>query len=472
MRHLPVFLSVRGRSGLVVGGGPVATAKARLLLKAGATVSVVAPKVAPALARLAAAGEIRLLRRRFVAGDVADRAVVYGATGIAAVDADVALAARAAGVPVNVIDRPELSSFITPAVVDRDPVLVAISTGGAAPVLARRLRAAVESRLPSRLGRLAGFAESFRAAVKANVPSAVARRRFWERFFDGPIAAAVLAGDERGAREGMLGLVNRPQAPPPSMGRVALVGAGPGDPDLLTLRALDSLQRADLVVYDRLVGPDVLDYARRDAERVYVGKAAGGRGHGQDRINALLVRAARAGKRVVRLKGGDPFIFGRGGEELDYLRRHGVPVEVVPGVTAAAGCAAAAGFPLTHRDHAPAVTFISGHGKDGPPDLDWAALARSRHTLVVYMGRAAAGAIAARLMAHGMAAATPAAVIENGTRPEQKLRLGTLAGLAPMIAAAGITGPTLIVIGEVARMAIAAPAADAGVPTVPLRRLA
>lgn len=471
MKHLPIFLSVHGRSGLVVGGGAAAAEKARLLRQAGAAVTVVAPKVTPALADLAA--EIRLLRRRFVAGDVAGCAVVYGATGIDAVDVAVAKAADAAGVPVNVIDRPRLSSFISPAIVDRDPVLVAISTGGAAPVLARRLRAALESLLPSGLGRLAQFAESFRAAVKANFPTAVARRRFWDRFFDGPIAEAVLGGDARGAREAMLNLVNRPGADRRPAGGVTLVGAGPGDPDLLTFRALRSMQQADLVVYDRLVGADILDYARRDAERVYVGKSKSGHGHGQQWINALMVREAKAGKRVVRLKGGDPMIFGRGGEELEYLRRHGVPVEVVPGVTAAAGCAAAAGFPLTHRDLAPAMTLISGHGKDGLPDLDWAALARGRHTLVIYMGRSTAGGIAARLIDHGMAPTTPAAIIENGTRPEQKVAVGEVAGLEHMIAAAGISGPALIVIGEVARMADAAALwAEAEAPAVARRRLA
>ncbi len=472
MKHLPVFLSVHGRAVLVVGGGAAAADKARLLRKAGAAVTVVAPKVAPALAGLAAGGEIRLLRRRFVAGDVAGRAVVYGATGNDAVDAAVAKAAYAAGVPVNVIDRPRLSSFISPAIVDRDPVLVAISTGGAAPVLARRLRAALESLLPAGLGRLAEFAGSFRAAVKANFPTAVARRRFWDRFFDGPIAEAVLGGDGRGAREAMLKLVNRPGTDRRPAGGVTLVGAGPGDPDLLTFRALRSMQQADLVVYDRLVGAEILDYARRDAERVYVGKAKGG--HGQEWINALMVREAKAGKRVVRLKGGDPFIFGRGGEELEYLRRHGVPVEVVPGVTAAAGCAAAAGFPLTHRDHASAITLISGHGKDGGlPDLDWAALARARHTLVIYMGRSTAGSIAGRLIDHGMAPTTPAAIIENGTRPEQKVAVGDVAGLEHLIAAAGISGPALIVIGEVARMADAtALSAEAEAPATPRRRLA
>jgi uroporphyrin-III C-methyltransferase/precorrin-2 dehydrogenase/sirohydrochlorin ferrochelatase len=484
MKHLPVFLSVHGRSGLVVGGGAAAADKARLLRQAGAAVTVVAPKVAPALADLAAGGEIRLLRRRFVAGDVAGRVVVYGATGNDAVDVAVAKAASAAGVPVNVIDRPRLSSFISPAIVDRDPVMVAISTGGAAPVLARRLRAAVESLLPSGLGRLAQFAESFRAAVKANFPTAVARRRFWDRFFDGPIAEAVLGGDLRGAREAMLNLVNRPGADRWPTGGVTLVGAGPGDPDLLTFRALRSMQQADLVVYDRLVGADILDYARRDAERVYVGKAKGGHGHGQEWINALMVREAKAGKRVVRLKGGDPFIFGRGGEELDYLRRHGVPVEVVPGVTAAAGRAAAAGLPLIHRDHAPAITFISGHGisghgisghgKDGGlPDLDWAALARARHTLVIYLGRSTAGSIAGRLIDHGMAPTMPAAIIENGTRPEQKVAGGDVAGLEHMIAAAGISGPALIVIGEVARMADAAAlSGEAEAPATRRRRLA
>ncbi len=359
--------------------------------------------------------------------------------------------------PVNVVDAPQLSTFIMPAVVRRDPVTVAISTGGAAPVLARAIRARIEALLPANLGRLARFADGFRGAVKATHGDETGRRRFWERFFAGPIAAAVLAGDERWAREKMLDAVNRRPAQDERAGSVALVGAGPGDADLLTLRAVRLLEEADVIVHDRLIGPDVLDRARRDAERIDVGKRPGSAAMSQDRINAILLREARAGRRVVRLKGGDPFIFGRGGEEAEYLRRHGVHVSIVPGITAATGCAAVAGIPLTHRDQVQALTFVTGQGRDGEPEVDWAALARGRQTIVVYMGRAAAGRIAGRLMAAGMDPATPAAMIVNGTLADQRVETAPLARLGALVAADGDggerAGPTLFVIGEVVRHA-------------------
>ncbi len=466
MRYFPAFLDLLDRPSLLVGGGEPAARKLRLLLKAGARVAVVAPRVTPEIEALAAAGKIALDRRDFRADDVTGRALVVGATGLDAVDRSVAQAAGAAGLPVNVVDRPDLSTFIVPAIVDRGPVVIGISTSGTSPVLARRLRAAVEALLPSRLGRLAKFADSFRSAVAANVPAGGTRRVFWEAFFDGPVARRVLDGDEGTAREAMLSLVNRPvvNRPGPDRapeGSVAIVGAGPGDPDLLTLRALAVLQGADVIVHDRLVGPEILDRARRDAERIFVGKAKGDHSAGQDEINALLLDQARAGKQVVRLKGGDPFVFGRGGEEADYLRRHGIAVEVVPGITAAAGCAAAAGIPLTHRGLAQAVTFVTGHGADGEPDVDWAALARLGHTLAIYMGLSNGGAIARRLMAHGLSPATPAAVVEKGTLPDQRIAVGTLGTLEALMREDGIEGPALILIGEVVGLAdVAALARD------------
>jgi uroporphyrin-III C-methyltransferase/precorrin-2 dehydrogenase/sirohydrochlorin ferrochelatase len=386
---------------------------------------------------------------------------VCAATGLAEVDARVAEAARAAGVPVNVADRAELSSFIVPAIVERDPVVIGISSGGAAPILASRLREAIERLLPARVGKLADFADSFRSAVKATVPGATASFRFWDRFFDGPVADQVLAGNETGARERMLTLVNGRGAGEPPRGGVAIVGAGPGDPDLLTLRALRLIQRADVVVHDKLVGPGVLDLVRRDAERIYVGKSRGEHSKEQAEINALLAEQALAGRRVVRLKGGDPFIFGRGGEEADYLRQRGISVELVPGITAALGCAAAVGIPLTHRDHAQAVTLVTGQGKDGEPELDWGTLARLDQTLAIYMGVGAAARIAARLIEHGLDPATPVAVIENGTLPNQRAVYGRLSGLGWLVRQSGIAGPALIVIGRVAALAdTASPALD------------
>ena len=465
MNYFPAFFDLKDRPALIVGGGEAAARRLRLLQKAGARVTVVAPRVGEEIAAAIDAGRIAAVRRGFVSGDVNGQAIVFAATGLPAVDERVAEAARTAGVPVNVADHAGLSSFIVPAIVERDPVVIGISTGGAAPVLASRLREAIERLLPSRLGRLADFADSFRTAVKATVPNAATRLRFWDRFFDGPVADQVLAGNDHGAREKMLTLVNGRAATEPPRGGVAIVGAGPGDPDLLTLRALRLIQRADVVIYDKLVGPGVLDLARRDAERLYVGKSRGDHSKSQDEINALITGQAQAGKRVVRLKGGDPFIFGRGGEELDYLRRHGISAEVVPGITAALGCAAAAGIPLTHRDHAQAVTFATGQGKDGEPELDWATLARLKQTLVIYMGVGAAGRIAARLIGHGLDPATPVAVIENGTLPTQKALYGRLSGLNWLVRQSDITGPALIVIGSVTALAEAATPEIESAPT-------
>jgi len=462
MNLFPAFFDLKDRPVLIVGGGEAAARKLRLLQKAGARVTVVAPRLGE---EIAGAG-VTIVRRGFVAGDLKGQTIAFAATGLAEVDARVAEAARFAGVPVNVADNAALSSFVVPAIVERDPVVIGISTGGAAPVLASRLREAIERLLPARFGRLAAFAAQFRTAVKATLPSTSARLRFWERFFEGPVADAVLVGDERGARERMLTLVNG-RAAPETPGRVAIVGAGPGDPDLLTLRALRLIQRADVVIHDKLVGPGVLDLVRRDALRIYVGKSKGDHSKTQDEINEIIAEQARAGRRVVRLKGGDPFIFGRGGEELDYLRARGIAVELVPGITAALGCAAVAGIPLTHRDHAQAVTLATGQGKDGEPELDWATLARLKQTLVIYMGVGTAGRISQRLIQHGLDPATPVAVIENGTLPDQKAVYGRLSGLGWLVRHSGIAGPALIVIGRVAALADAA-----GLDAEPARAIA
>lgn len=449
MKHLPAFLDLIGRRCLVVGGGAAAWRKASLLLRTGANVAVVANAISENLAVAARAGRLVHLSDDFCAEFLDGIALVVAATGKDVDDRAVARAARQRNIPVNVVDRPELSTFIIPAVVDRDPVLVAVSSGGEAPVLARNLRAAIERLLPARIGRLARFAGRFRSAVKARISDPAARRRFWERFFEGPVAEAVLSGEEAFARTAMIGLINSRDVAERNAGTVFLVGAGPGEPDLLTLRALGLMQRADVIVHDRLVTPAILDRARRDALFIDVGKTKGEKSASQAAIDALMVDHARAGRCVVRLKSGDPFIFGRGGEELAYLEAAGVHTKVVPGITAAVGCAARAGIPLTHRDHAHAVTFVTGQRRAGAPDPDWSALARSGHTLVIYMGVSEAGEIARQLVAHGLRPTTRVAVIENGTRPEQKVVEGTVARLGSVVAENRIAGPAVIIVGEV-----------------------
>ena len=465
MKSLPIFLDLKGRTALLVGGGAAALPKARLLRAAGATLRIVAEAPSEEFRAWAADQRIALAVRPFQERDLDGARIVIAAAS----DEETRAAFEAASsrqLPINVVDRPELSSFLMPAIIDRDDVVVAVSTHGSAPVLARRLRRTLEALLPARLGPLAAFARRYRSALTAAVTDPTARRRFWEGFFDGPIARDILAGEETKAGAQMLAEINAPGWRRAPRGRVALVGAGPGDPELLTLKALRLLQDAEVVVYDKLVGPEILDYARRDAERIYVGKAPGRHSHGQAEINEILLREARAGKRVVRLKGGDPFVFGRGGEELEQLLRNGIEVELVPGITAATGCAAVAGIPLTHRDHASAVTFVSGQGKDGAPDLDWAALAISRHTLAVYMGVASSERLSAELIAHGRDPETPVAVIERGSLPEERKVFGTLQGLGALIAAEKVEAPALIVIGEVVRLAAEAPQVAPG--TLPL----
>ncbi|MEX0645176.1 MAG: siroheme synthase CysG, partial [Parvularculaceae bacterium] len=411
MNRFPAFLSLKGKRAVIAGGGAAALQKGRLLAAAGADLLFVAREIDDDI-RTEFDGRAGLLERAAVGSDFAHAAVAIIAEGDNARRRFLADAARQEGALVNVVDEEELSDFLTPSIIDRGDVVVAVSTGGAAPALGRRLREKIEALLPHRLGALAAFARSFRPAVAGKI-APPARRQFWERFFDGPVAARFLAGDEAGAREAMIEAINRPHHE--ETGVIHIVGAGPGDPELLTLKALRLLQKADVILYDRLVSDEILALARRDAERVFVGKAKADHAVEQDEIGARLVDLARAGKIVVRLKGGDPYVFGRGGEEGEAARAAGIAVYVTPGITAAIGCAAAVNMPLTHRDHAQAVTFVTGHAQgDAEPDLDWTALASLGHTLVVYMGVAKAETIAAKLVRHGRPASTPAAVIENG----------------------------------------------------------
>jgi uroporphyrin-III C-methyltransferase/precorrin-2 dehydrogenase/sirohydrochlorin ferrochelatase len=451
MRFLPVFLDTCAGVVILVGSGEPARGKLRLLRAAGAHVRWFSRDVdvAEEMLTLSGPGRLEISFGDPLKADLADAVAVVSAAGDA-LDAQIAARARRHRIPVNVVDRPELSTFIFPAVVDRGEVVVAIGTGGASPVLARRLRELIEALLPTRIGELAQLIGRHRRRFAA-VPRALSPRRFWENIIAGPIAEAVLAGRSDEAEVRLVAAIDGDGARESSAGKaetVFLVGAGPGDPDLLTLRALHALADADVVFYDELVTPAVLDRARRDAEQVFVGKRRGEAGIGQDEINRRLVAAARAGRRVVRLKGGDPFIFGRGGEELEYLRAAGVPVIVVPGVTAALGCAAEAGLPLTFRNEAGKLAFITAQRAEEAAAIDWSSLTDRQMTLVVYMGLASAAAVRDGLIAAGRDGETPAAVLARGTRPDSQAAVGRLDELAALAAEVG-EGPAILVIGEV-----------------------
>jgi uroporphyrin-III C-methyltransferase/precorrin-2 dehydrogenase/sirohydrochlorin ferrochelatase len=448
--YLPIFLDVRGQPCLVVGGGDVAARKCALLLRARARVTVVAPTLGPALDADLAAQRIAHRAAHFKPQDVEGFALVIAATDEAAVNGVVAAAAKASRIPVNVVDQPALCSFVMPSIIERAPLIVAVSSGGASPVLVRLLRARLESLIPAGYGRLAALAAAFRNEVKARFKPPE-RRRFWERVLQGPIAELVLSGREDEARDALSRAIDDPRLAF-SGGEVALIGAGPGDPDLLTFRALRLMQQADVVVYDRLVSRPILDLVRRDAERIYAGKERANHTLPQEGINDLLVRLAREGKRVVRLKGGDPFIFGRGGEEIDTLAAEGIPFQVVPGITAAAGCASYAGIPLTHRDYSQSVVFVTGHLKDGSMDLNWRALAQPRQTVVFYMGLVGIDLLCRQLVAHGLPAETPAALIQQGTTPEQRVLTGNLDTLPGIVHASSVKPPTLIIVGGVVKL--------------------
>jgi uroporphyrin-III C-methyltransferase / precorrin-2 dehydrogenase / sirohydrochlorin ferrochelatase len=465
MDYLPLFLKLSERPAVVVGGGIIALRKVEWLLKAGAAVTVVAPQLTPALAAQVRAGAVRHVAEMFREEQLAGAALVVAATGERAVNSVIAAAARRQAVPINVVDDAELSSFIFPAIVERAPLLVAISSSGHAPVLARWVREQIEALLPARLGALARFMGAQRAAVRDRL--ALSRRRaFWERLLQGRTGSAVLAGQEQQARQ-LLEHELQAAASTPTAGEVYLIGAGPGDPDLLTLRALQLLQQADVILYDRLVSPQILERARRDAERIFVGKEAGERGQ-QQRIHALLVELARAGKRVARLKGGDPFVFGRGGEEIEVLAAHGIGYQIVPGITAALGAAASAALPLTHRQLARSVTFVNGHDA-GSSAAPWRYFADPAHTAVFYMGVAQLPGIVARLRAAGAEASHPAAVVERATLPQQRLLRGSLQDIARRARQEQITAPALLIVGAIAAHGSAQQLAEVAAPPAAAR---
>jgi uroporphyrin-III C-methyltransferase/precorrin-2 dehydrogenase/sirohydrochlorin ferrochelatase len=442
--YFPVFMRLDGREVLLVGGGEVGLRKARLLVRAGARIRAVSHELHPEFESLG----IARMASEFEAGQIEGCALVVAATDDAALNRRVAAEAAQRNVPVNVVDDPAHSSFITPAIVDRAPLLLALSSAGTAPVLVRRLRERLESQLAQGLGGLAQYIGRRRSENQAGLTPDF-RRRLWERFLDGPGMEAAMRGDEALA-DAELQRITEGET---GRGEVWLVGAGPGDPDLLTLRALRLMQSCDVVLYDQLVAPEIMDLVRRDAERVHVGKRRSRHTLPQEEINAELVRLARSGKRVLRLKGGDPFIFGRGGEEIAELAANGVPFQVVPGITAASGCAAYAGIPLTHRDHAQACIFVTGHPRaDGSLQLHWDALARPGQTIVIYMGLNSLSSSCEKLREHGLADEWPAALVEKGTARAQRVITGTLADLPGRVAEAGVTGASLIIVGEVVRL--------------------
>ncbi|MBX9637831.1 MAG: siroheme synthase CysG [Nitrosomonas sp.] len=451
MDFLPVFLNIRNKACLVVGGGEVATRKVKLLLQTGARVSVVSPKLSSTLNEFHAQGKIKHHADFFQSGHLKDIVLVIVATDDRDTNRQVSAAAQQRQIPVNVVDNPDLCTFIMPSIVDRSPLLIAISSGGQSPVLARLLRAQLETMIPAAYGRLAAMAGKFRERVKQHFTHPEKRRIFWEKTLQGRFSEMVLAGQDEAAQDYLLQSLQQEKEQPPQ-GEVYLVGAGPGNPDLLTFRAMRLMQQADVVVYDRLVSHAILDMVRRDAERIYAGKERNRHTLQQESINQLLVRLAQEGKRVLRLKGGDPFIFGRGGEEIETLAAHRIPFQVVPGITAASGVAAYAGIPLTHRDYAQSCIFVTGHLKNNSIDLDWPHLARPNQTIVIYMGLLGLTELCRQLIAHGLPDSTPAAIIQQGTTQKQRIVTGALQTLPDLAEAAHLTPPTLIIVGQVVKL--------------------
>lgn len=449
MDYLPIFLKVEQQLCLVVGGGKVAARKVALLIRAGARITIVSPELCDELRLLLDQGAITSVAREFQDGDLHDCVLVIAATDNKAVNRRVSELAKAQRIPVNVVDSPKLCSFIMPSIIDRSPVQIAVSTGGASPVLARLLRSRLESFIPAAYGRLAELVNDYRQRVKQRFSNPDQRRYFWENILQGRVAELLFAGHEEKARSALQDAIDDTDAHYSDPGEVYLVGAGPGDPDLITFRAMRLMQQADVVVYDRLVSEPILDMVRRDAEMIYAGKARDQHTLSQESINQLLVRLAREGKRVLRLKGGDPFIFGRGGEEIETLAEQGIPFQVVPGITAASGCASYAGIPLTHRDYAQSCIFVTGHLKDGSVDLDWENLARPSQTIVFYMGLHSIPVISRELVAHGLPGTTPVALVQQGTTRNQRVYIETLASLQDLTERVELKPPTIIIVGEV-----------------------
>ncbi len=449
VNYFPIFFDLNNQPVLVVGGGEVALRKVSLLERCGARITVVAPEIAPELEERAERKAIIALAREFEPSDLQGARLVIVATSKRAVNRWIATLSEAQGIPVNVVDDKEASRFIVPAIVDRDPVIVAISTGGTSPVLARRLRERLEAFIPKRFGEFALWLQNLRRSSMDKLRDTQERRRFFESLVDGPAAKRFIDGDHRGALRIAQQLLATTAGAPRAAGEVALVGAGPGDPELLTIKALRAIQDADVILYDRLVSPAILDMARRDATLLCVGKSAGEPSTSQSEINELLIEHAQAGKRVVRLKGGDPFIFGRGGEELEALAHAGIDFSVIPGITAALGIAAYAGIPLTHRDYAHSVSFVTGHADRNGKEPDWRALAAPGATAVFYMGLGRLDHIVRQLLMAGATAERPAAIVAQGTLPNQRIVTASLGTIVASAAHLALESPALLVVGDV-----------------------
>ena len=451
MDHLPIFINVRQKPCLVIGGGDIAFRKINLLIKAQAKVDCLSPLFCEGITNLSQNGDVNLIQKRFESDDIKDYAIIIASTDDSSVNALISKSAKEARIPVNVVDSPELSSFIMPSIVDRSPVIIAVSSAGRAPVLARIIRAKLETVIPSAYGVLAEIAGEYRQKVKDRFSKIKDRRAFWESIFSGVIAEKVFSGRINEAKDDIEKQLK--QASQMELGEVYLVGAGPGDPDLLTFKALRLIQQADVVLYDRLVSKGVMELVRRDSELIYVGKKGGSQeSTRQIDINDQLVELAKSGKRVCRLKGGDPFIFGRGGEEIESLSEHGIPFQVVPGITAASGCSAYAGIPLTHRDYSQSCRFVTAHLKNGTTNLPWDEFVIDQQTIVFYMALSGANYICQKLMEHGMDKDMPIAIIEKGTMPEQKVYISSLTKLPDLLATEDIHAPTLMIVGEVVKL--------------------
>ena len=452
MKYFPIFVDAEHIHCLIVGAGEVAARKCELLLKTPAKITIIAPWVSNAVKQLAKSEKITLIEREFYPSDLDNKQLVFVATNIQAVNQSIHDLAHAQNILVNVVDNTPLCKFITPSIVDRSPIIIAMSSGGVAPVLLRYIRQKLESVIPHNIKRLGEFSEKYRNKVKGALNSVTDRRYFWEDVLDGDIGENVLQGNQQQASQLLDDALEKYGSGDKPAGQVYLVGAGPGDPDLLTFRALRLMQKADVVVYDRLVSKDILELVRRDAEKIYVGKEKSNHTIPQQEINTLLANLAKSGKRVVRLKGGDPFIFGRGGEEIETLIDEGIEFQVVPGITAASGASSYAGIPLTHRDHAQSVTFTTGHLRDNSIDLDWPSLVKPNHTLVFYMGLTGLPVICQKLVENGMPHTTPIALIQAATRKNQKVLTGTLSSILQNPETQTLQAPTLIIVGSVVNL--------------------